>query len=66
MDPLTNEDPMPFGKHKGTPMKDVPASYLFYLWTHGLESDPHSNVGDYIRDNLAELKQSYPDGIWEE
>lgn len=25
-------DPMPFGKHKGEPMQDVPARYLSWLW----------------------------------
>jgi hypothetical protein len=29
---LTDLDLMPFGKHKGTPMQDVPASYLEWLW----------------------------------
>lgn len=30
---LTDTDPMPFGKYKGTPMQDVPASYLHWLWS---------------------------------
>lgn len=30
---LDDDDPMPFGKHKGTPMGEVPASYLDFL--HG-------------------------------
>jgi hypothetical protein len=41
---------MPFGKYKGTPMKDVPASYLD--WLHGqdwLVSWPQ--VLDYIEEN---------------
>jgi len=29
---LKDTDPMPFGKHKGIPMQDVPASYLAWLW----------------------------------
>lgn len=28
----TDETPMPFGKHKGTPLKDVPPSYLLWLY----------------------------------
>lgn len=28
MSKLTDDSPIPFGKHKGTLMKDVPASYL--------------------------------------
>ena len=32
---LCDSDPMPFGKHKGIPMQDVPASYLHWLWANG-------------------------------
>jgi len=28
---LSDDDPMPFGKHKGKKMKEVPASYLDWL-----------------------------------
>jgi uncharacterized protein (DUF3820 family) len=31
----TDLDRMPFGKHKGEPMQDVPAHYLRWLWTEG-------------------------------
>lgn len=61
--PLTDTDPMPFGKHKGEPMQDVPASYLHYLWTNGLK-DSKASVADYIRRNLDALKQEHKDGIW--
>lgn len=57
-------DPIPFGRYKGTPMQDVPASYLFWLWTNGLKDDRSSPVADYIRRNLTALKKEYPDGIW--
>lgn len=60
---LTDVSPMPFGKHKGKPMQDVPASYLFYLWSNGL-SQESSSVAMYIRQNLNSLKQEYIDGIW--
>lgn len=67
---LQDTDLMPFGKYKGTPMQDVPASYLHWLWTQNngrdqrtqmLRSDP---VLDYIRRNLSALKQEHEDGIW--
>lgn len=29
--PITNDSPMPFGPHKGTVMKDVPAEHLVWL-----------------------------------
>jgi hypothetical protein len=55
---------MPFGKHKGEPMQDIPASYLHWLWVNGKQHDKFCPVADYIRRNLAALKQEYPDGIW--
>jgi hypothetical protein len=30
---LTDADRMPFGKHKGLKMQEVPAQYLHWLWT---------------------------------
>jgi len=65
MKPLEDLSPMPFGKHKGAPMQDVPASYLHWLWTNGLSKDKQSSVADYIRRNLHALKQDHPDGIWD-
>jgi hypothetical protein len=36
---LNDTDPMPWGLHQGTPMQDVPARYMFWLWTaFGLEA----------------------------
>jgi len=64
MTPLEDTDLMPFGKHRGEPMSDVPAGYLHYLWTNGLKKDYRSNVADYIRRNLSALKKDHPDGIW--
>lgn len=57
---------MPFGKHKGQPMQDVPASYLHWLWANGKSGDKLCPVADYIRRNVSVLEQEYPDGIWEE
>ena len=68
MKPLQDSDPMPFGKHKGEPMENVPASYLHWLWTN--ERDPMSRkvrvdrVADYIHRNMHILKIEHPDGIW--
>lgn len=62
---LDDTSPMPFGKYRGQPMQDVPASYLHWLWTQGksheVKTDP---VAEYINRNLSALKQEYPDGIW--
>jgi len=62
---LSDTDKMPFGKHKGEPMQDVPARYLHWLWTNGIKDNKESNVGDYIRRNLDELEKEYSDGIWD-
>jgi hypothetical protein len=65
MKQLTDTDPMPWGKYKNTPMQDVSADYLFFLWTKlGKERDKQCPVADYIRRNLSALEQDYPDGIW--
>lgn len=61
---LADVDEMPFGKHRGVFMQDVPATYLHYLWQNGLKDDKQSNVADYIRRNISALKQEYPDGVW--
>lgn len=55
---------MPFGKHKGIPMQDVPASYLHWLWTNGKKEDLECPVADYIRRNLQSLRMEHKDGIW--
>lgn len=64
--PFTDTSPMPFGKHKGEMMQDVPASYLHWLWTEGemKHQTKTDAVADYIYRNLNALKQEYPNGIW--
>ncbi len=64
MNLLTDLSPMPFGKHKGQPMQDVPASYLHYLWSNGKKEDKQCPVAAYIKANINGLKQEYKDGIW--
>ena len=62
---LNDESPMPFGKHKGKPMSEVPADYLFWYWTNGGEQKKDRDpVARYIDENLDALKQEYPDGEW--
>lgn len=63
MKELTDLDPMPFGKHKGKPMQDVPASYLHYLWENGMK-DEDAPVANYIRRSLHAVREEHPDGIW--
>ena len=62
---LHDDDLMPFGKHKGIPMQDVPADYLYYLWHNGMKNQTKtSNVAKYIEDNLDVLKTENEDLIW--
>lgn len=65
MSPLEDTDAMPFGKHRGIPMQDVPASYLHYLWENGLKNECATNpVADYIDRNIGALSKEHTDGIW--
>lgn len=65
MTKLLDTSKMPWGRYVKIPMQDVPASYFHWLWTErGLNMDKQDPVADYIRRNLAALKQEYPDGIW--
>lgn len=58
---LTDNSPMPWGKHKGTKMIDVPADYLLYLHEKSYSNSP---VGLYIKNNLEVLqKQANQKGI---
>lgn len=61
---LSDLDPMPFGKHRGIPMQDVPAGYLHWLWSNGKKDDHSCPVAGYIRRNLDALRKEYTDGIW--
>lgn len=65
MSALQDADPMPWGKHKGMPMQDVPATYLHWLWVSGKSQDKVCPVADYIRRNLGVLVKEHPDGIWD-
>lgn len=51
--PLTDQSPMPYGKHQGTAMANVPAQYL--LWLYENQKCTHE-VREYITDNLDALR----------
>lgn len=63
---LEDDSLMPFGKHKGKMMQDVPASYLHWLWHEASLKNQvkTSNVADYISRNIVVLKTENPDLIW--
>ena len=46
---LEDDSPMPFGKHKGEQMEDVPGNYLMYLFKE--TSLKNKDVKDYIEEN---------------
>ena len=64
MQKLKDTDPMPFGMHSGTPMQDVPASYLHWLWCSGKKENKVCLVADYIRRNIDVLSKENEDAIW--
>jgi hypothetical protein len=64
MKELSDTDPMPWGMHRGKQMAEIPADYLFYLWTHGKKEDKWCPVADYIRRNKSALELEHKDGIW--
>lgn len=48
---MTDEDEMPFGKHKGKKMKDVPAEYLDWLRDQAFVQYSWPKLYRYIKDN---------------
>ena len=63
MKQLEDTDIMPFGKHKGQPMADVPVKYLHWLW-HESNREAKTPVGDYIKRNIDVLKTEDKDLLW--
>ena len=61
---LTDVSPMPFGKYRGKPMEDVPASYLHWLWNDGLNENSGDGVHQYIVESMAALEIEVPNAIW--
>ncbi len=59
---LTDESAMPFGKHKGEKMENVPARYLLWLWEDGHWSKP-APLHDYIAESFSALSQESRDFI---
>ena len=50
---------MPFGKHKGLPITELPDNYLAWLFTQGMVKEPLNSklrkvVWDKIKDNYVD------------
>lgn len=60
---MKDEDLMPFGKHKGTAMANVPADYLLWLYDQPEPNYNHwsgersRNVRKYVEANLDGLRK---------
>lgn len=49
----TDETIMPFGKHKGLPLKNIPASYFIFLF----DGDKcYGDLKKWISENIADLR----------
>lgn len=59
---LTDEDLMPFGMYKGTPLEDVPAKYLRFIYDIYTFSPQYMNVKEYIEENLDVIDQQNKNG----
>ena len=60
MNRLNDLDPMPFGKHKGIMMQDVPASYFAWLKDQNCQ---HPGVRGYIDYAWSAILSELPDHI---
>ena len=55
--PWIADDIMPYGKHKGKHLSEVPADYLMFLWGNGLCHKVHTDkVAHFIHQNLRRLQ----------
>jgi hypothetical protein len=55
---MTDSSIMPWGKHKGEKLANIPAAYLIWLYgSAGIASQPHNKqLADYIKSNMDALK----------
>ncbi len=54
---MTDNYQMPFGKHRGEKLGNVPAGYLMWLWDNNIVSVKNWNrVYWYIKENLDAIK----------
>lgn len=60
---MTDTDIMPFGKHKGLRLEQVPPDYLLWLWDNGVWAQRDHVLHSYIRDSMSALEQDAPDVI---
>ncbi len=55
---LNDNDLMPFGKHQGVKMANVPCEYLMWLWENGkVSAFNRRDVYGYIKDNMDVIEK---------
>lgn len=54
--PMGDEDLIAFGKHRGTALKDVPASYLLWLLSQSWAKKNHSGLYEYAKSGRKHLE----------
>lgn len=58
---MEDKDPMPFGKHKGKMLQDVPASYLVWLMQQEW-AEEWPELYDYLCKNEGAILQELKEG----
>lgn len=53
----TDDSLMPFGKHKGKRLGDVPADYLLFMWDKGVHEERGRSLHEYIKKNFRQLEK---------
>jgi len=61
-EPMTGDDEMPFGKHKGEKLDDVPAEYLLWLWEQEWTKTKWRSLFAYLEDCKEALEQEVGEG----
>ena len=60
--PLTRDDPMPWGKHMGTPLGDITENYFKFIRAQDwINDDRNIDLRDWIDDALPEFKEEIPE-----
>ena len=60
---MTDDDLMPFGKHQGIPLKDVPDDYLLWLYNQDIHPK-YSDLEDYLEENIDSIKANINKNRW--
>lgn len=63
---MKHDDKMYFGKHTGTPLEEVPAAYLLWLFEQPWFAEQHLELHEYIEYHYEEIEtRNYEDKLYE-